>query len=410
MGKFTLLHTSDWHLGHKLYSRSREEEFKKFIDWLAALIRERGVNAVIIAGDVFHTSLPDTGAQKLYYDFLRKAAQAGARHIIVTAGNHDSPAFLTAPKDFLANFNVFVTGTVGNNIDDEILVLRDSGGNAEAVICAIPFLREKDIRSAVFGEDNRDKEEAYKEAITGYYRRLAQFVREKYSETDIPIIVTGHLYTANSSVSKSMERLYAGGQGAVEADMFEDIFDYAALGHIHRPMKIGKLETRRYAGSPIPLHFDETGYTKSIVLADFDGHKVKTEICAVPVFQRLMALNGSRKSLLEQVRKLYKPSENPEEGIWFELNHDGSDSFTNLEEEAAALINEPYAILHCNPAPYKGRFGIKNMERNLQDFKPEDIFALCLDQKGYEGENRKKMTEAFEELLVLYNNRKREGN
>lgn len=409
MGKFTLLHTSDWHLGHKLYSRNRDEEFWKFTNWLAELIRDKNVDAVLIAGDVFHTPQPDTIAQKIYYDFLLKAAKAGAKHIIITAGNHDSPAFLTAPKEILSSLNVFVSGSIGDNLEDEVLVLLDKSGQPEAVVCAIPFLREKDVRASLLGEDNNDKERGYREAIGRRYRRLARIVREKFAAADIPIIVTGHLFSANSSPTRSVEKLYAGGEGAVDADIFEDIFDYVALGHIHKPMKIGKSERARYSGSPIPIHFDEADYEKSVVVARFDGHNVDVELCAVPVFQRLLSLHGSRADLLNKVRQLYNSSEG--QSAWLELNHDGSDMFANLEEEASKLVKEPWAVLHCNPAPYKGGgVGLKNTNRKLEDFTPKDIFGFCLDQNKYSAENRNKMMDAFEELLALYNEKKREGS
>lgn len=404
MGKFTLLHTSDWHLGHKLYSRSREDEFKKFTDWLADLIRDRGVDAVIIAGDVFHTPQPDSAAQKLYYDFLLKAARAGARHIIITAGNHDSPAFLTAPKELLMRLNVLVAGAAGDPEEGELL-LRDGSGALEAVVYAIPFLREKDIRAAMAGEDNRDKELAYKEAVARHYRRLADHARNK--AYDAPVIVTGHLFAANSTVSRSVERLYAGGEGAVDAGIFEDVFDYAALGHIHRPMKVGGRDTRRYAGSPIPIHFDEAEYEKSVVLARFDGHKADIELCPVPLFQRLIALRGSRQSLLAQIRALLEASEGSGEGAWLELNHDGTDKFSGLSEEASALLKEPWAALHCNPAPFRGGLAARSLDHRLEDYKPEDIFALCLDQHGYAGEDRDRMIAVFQELMALHNEKQR---
>lgn len=409
MGKFTLLHTSDWHLGHKLYSRNREEEFRKLTAWLADLIRERGVDAVLITGDIFHTPLPDTEAQKIYYDFLRKAREAGAKHIIVTAGNHDSPAFLTAPRDILSSLNVHVSGAAGNDVEDEIAVLHDESGEAQAVICAVPFLREKDARATLPGEDNSDKERAYKEGITAHYRKLADAVREKYASAGIPLIASGHLFSVDSTVSKGMERLYAGGEGAVEASIFDEIFDYVALGHIHRPRQIGDLATRRYAGSPIPIHFDEIEYSKSVVLAHFDGRHTEVELCPAPVFQRLVSLRGSRMDLLATMREIYEKAENPEEGVWFELNHDGSDSFAGLDEQASALLPKPWAVLRCNPAPYKGGAGFKNMERNLEDFTVEDIFDLCLKQNKKEGAERQALLGAFRELLALYNEMKRNG-
>lgn len=409
MAKFTLLHTSDWHLGHKLYSRSRQMEFEKFTNWLAELIKERHVDALLIAGDVFHTSQPDTEAQKLYYDFLLKAGRAGARHIVVTAGNHDSPAFLTAPRQILSSLNVHVVGAISPNPEDEILVLNDADNKAEAIICAVPFLREKDTRCAAPGEDNRDRERARAEGIGNHYKELAKSIQKNYSSLDIPVIAAGHLFTAGSSVSRGMDRLYAGGEGAVPDNIFGDVFDYVALGHIHKAQKIGDSETRRYSGSPIPIHFDEAEQVKSVVLAQFDGHKTEITLNPIPVFQRLLALKGSREDLLRQVQTLYANADRPNEGIWFELNHDGSDTFGDLADKAPQLLEEPWAVLHCNTARSQNFGSIPKMERKLEDYTPDDIFAFCLDQNGYTGEARQKMREAFQELQALFRSIQRDG-
>jgi exonuclease SbcD len=96
-----ILHTSDWHLGRTLYGKKRYKEFAAFLDWLAQTIEEEKVDALLVAGDVFDISTPNNRAQELYYRFLCTVANSCCRHVVVIAGNHDSPSFLDAPKALL---------------------------------------------------------------------------------------------------------------------------------------------------------------------------------------------------------------------------------------------------------------------------------------------------------------------
>ena len=96
-----LLHTADIHLGRHLYGRRRHQEFAAFLDWLAATLDAEHIDALVIAGDIFDTATPSPRSQAQYYQFLCRIAAGNCRHIIITAGNHDSPAFLDAPRDIL---------------------------------------------------------------------------------------------------------------------------------------------------------------------------------------------------------------------------------------------------------------------------------------------------------------------
>ena len=123
-----ILHTSDWHLGRTLYGRKRYQEFEAFLCWLAETIDQEQVDVLLVAGDVFDTSTPSNRAQELYYRFLCHVATSSCGHVVVIAGNHDSPSFLNAPKELLKALNVHVIGSVTENREDEVLLLRNQDG------------------------------------------------------------------------------------------------------------------------------------------------------------------------------------------------------------------------------------------------------------------------------------------
>ena len=120
-----VLHTSDWHIGRTLYGRKRYEEFEAFLTWLAETIQQNAIDALLVAGDVFDTSAPSNRAQELYYRFLCRVAASSCRHVVVVAGNHDSPSFLNAPKELLKALDVHVVGSSTESPEDEVLVLRN---------------------------------------------------------------------------------------------------------------------------------------------------------------------------------------------------------------------------------------------------------------------------------------------
>ena len=174
-----VLHTSDWHLGRTLYGRKRHEEFEVFLGWLAETIRQNEIDILLVAGDVFDTGTPGTRAQELYYRFLCRVAASSCRHVVVVAGNHDSPSFLDAPKELLKALNVHVAGSAAPRPEDEVLVLRNEQDNPELIVCAVPYLRDRDIRTAEAGESPEDKERKLVEGIRAHYAAVAASAEEK---------------------------------------------------------------------------------------------------------------------------------------------------------------------------------------------------------------------------------------
>lgn len=273
----TILHTSDWHLGRRLYGRRRYEEFTAFLDWLEATLCEKSVDVLIVAGDIFDTMTPSNKAQALYYEFLGNVSKTGCRHIVIVAGNHDSPTFLDAPRQLLKFLNVHVIGTACEDICDEVLILEDSDGAPHCIIAAVPYLRDRDVRSSSAGESMEDKDTNVINGIANHYDAVARAAKTAQAELMsvhqryIPIIATGHLFAAGSKTTEDdgVRDLYVGNLGKISADMFSPNFDYVALGHLHVPQKVGGCDHIRYSGSPIAMGFGEARQQKQVLLIQF---------------------------------------------------------------------------------------------------------------------------------------------
>ena len=146
-----ILHTSDWHIGRSLFSQKRYDEFASFLDWLREAIESQHIDILLVSGDVFDTSTPSNRAQQLYYEFLYEVSKSCCRTVVIIGGNHDSPSFLQAPSALLNVLNVKVIGSKRETPEEEI-VIAEKDGKPLAIICAVPYLRDKDIRYAEAGD------------------------------------------------------------------------------------------------------------------------------------------------------------------------------------------------------------------------------------------------------------------
>ncbi|MBT8342382.1 MAG: exonuclease subunit SbcD, partial [Desulfatitalea sp.] len=227
-----ILHTSDWHIGRTLYGRKRHEEFEAILTWLAETIQQNEIDALLVAGDVFDTSTPSNRAQELYYRFLCRVATSSCRHVVVVAGNHDSPSFLNAPKELLKALDVHVVGSGTESPEDEVLVLRNAQDAPELIVCAVPYLRDRDIRVAEAGESVEDKERKLIDGIRTHYADVAAFAEQQREEFggEIPIVAMGHLFTAGGQTvdGDGVRELYVGSLAHVTAGIFPASFDYLA--------------------------------------------------------------------------------------------------------------------------------------------------------------------------------------
>ena len=227
-----LLHTSDWHLGKRLFDKERYDVFEKFLAWLLSTIRQERVDTLIVAGDIFDTAVPTNKSLRLYYDFLSQLTSSECRHVVIVSGNHDSPTLLEAPKEILENFGVHVIGGA-ESPEDEVIELKDKAGNLEGVVCAVPFLRERDILR-LKDDSTLSRAEEIQLAVENHYKSVVKAAIDRMGAKRVPLIATGHLFTVGSPKGEDVNELYIGATGAVPVNIFPSEIDYLALGHIHR--------------------------------------------------------------------------------------------------------------------------------------------------------------------------------
>jgi exonuclease SbcD len=396
-----VLHTSDWHIGRTLYGRKRYEEFEAFLTWLAETIQQNAIDALLVAGDVFDTSAPSNRAQELYYRFLCRVAASSCRHIVVVAGNHDSPSFLNAPKELLKALDVHVVGSSTESPEDEVLVLRNEQDTPELIVCAVPYLRDRDIRVAEAGESVEDKERKLIEGIRTHYAAVAALAEQKREElgADIPIVGTGHLFTAGGQTvdGDGVRELYVGSLAHVTAGIFPACFSYLALGHLHVPQKVNGSETIRYSGSPLPMGFGEARQQKSVCQVEFHSTAASVQLIDVPIFQKLERVKGDWDGISNRILEL---SATDSQG-WLEVIYDGTEVIGDLRERLeAAISGTQMEILRIKNNRIIDRvLGQIHEEETLDDLNVNDVFERCLAVHDVPEEQRPELLRAYQETV-----------
>ena len=396
-----VLHTSDWHIGRTLYGRKRYEEFGAFLTWLADTIQQNEIDALLVAGDIFDTSAPSNRAQELYYRFLCRVAASCCRHVVVVAGNHDSPSFLNAPKELLKALDVHVVGSSTESPEDEVLVLRNDQDTPELIVCAVPYLRDRDIRVAEAGESVEDKERKLIEGIRTHYAAVAALAEQKREElgVDIPIVGTGHLFTAGGQTvdGDGVRELYVGSLAHVTAGIFPACFNYLALGHLHVPQKVNGSETIRYSGSPLPMGFGEAKQQKSVCQVEFHSTAASVQLIDVPIFQKLERVKGDWDGISNRILEL---SATDSQG-WLEVIYDGTEVIGDLRERLeAAISGTQMEILRIkNNRIIERVLGQIHEEETLDDLNVNDVFERCLAVHDVPEEQRPELLRAYQETV-----------
>ena len=227
-----IIHTSDWHLGQNFMGKSRAPEHQAFFVWLLEQIKEYQVDVVIVAGDIFDTGAPPSYARELYNRFIVDIQRAGCQ-LVILGGNHDSVATLNESKELLACLNTHLVSGVTTHLEDQVITLNNRQGEAGAILCAIPFIRQRDVLLSQAGQSGKDKQQAMQQAIAEHYQTLYQLavnVRDEYKQA-LPIIATGHLTTVGASTTESVRDIYIGTLEAFPASSFPASRLYSAWAY-----------------------------------------------------------------------------------------------------------------------------------------------------------------------------------
>lgn len=386
--------------------KSRQAEHQELIDWLLTQVEEHAVDAVLVAGDIFDTGTPPSYARELYSQLVVRLHTKGVA-LLLLGGNHDSVATLCESRELLVRLGATVVAAASDDAAAQVVVLPKRSGEPGCIVCAIPFVRPRDVLQSQAGQSAEDKQQSLQTAIQGHYLAVhdAACTRRVELEAELghslPQISTGHLTTVGASTSESVREIYVGALEAFPTTAFPTA-DYIALGHIHRPQLVGGLEHIRYCGSPIPLSFDEAKQQKEVLLVDLDadGLKVVTRLL-VPRFQALVAVSGNLETLVGAIRAAVAEGTR-ERPVWLEVTVEDDDYLTDLPARIEALTEGlPVEVLRIRRlrGNATARLAVETCE-TLDELSPHEVFSRRLQQEELAEDLQQALSERYRSIVT----------
>ncbi len=297
-----IIHTSDWHLGISLHNVSLIEEQREFINLLINTVKEKNIDAVLISGDIFDSSVSSSEAISLYNDAVTKLCNEVGIPVIISAGNHDGAARLASCNQLLRKTGLHIFGKLSREVN--IVELNNID------IFVLPYFNTDEVKSL------------YPESKISSYSDAMNYVLNNIKHSFKPgkkNILMCHCFVSGSVVSESDRSAMVGGTSVVPSEAF-DGFDYVALGHLHKAQNRGY--NARYSGSPLKYSFSEAEHKKSVTLLNIDDEIEIKELEVIPL-RETRVIRGT----FEEVVKFAENDINRDDYIKIEL----TDRYAGME-------------------------------------------------------------------------------
>lgn len=355
-----IIHLADLHIGKRVNEFSMIDDQKYILNQILEIIDKEKPDAVIIAGDVYDKQVPSIEAVELLDSFISDISKRKTTTFIIS-GNHDSAERLAFGSSLMAMGKIYISPVYNGKISK--YTLKDDFGSANFYL--LPFVKPSHVKR--FFPD--EKIESYTDAIKVVIDNL------KLDTSEINILIA-HQFVTGASRTES-EEISVGGLDNVDASVFED-FDYVALGHIHRPQKIGT-ERIRYCGTPLKYSFSEVNDTKSVSIIEINS-KEDFNLRMIPLIPK------------RDMRKI--------RGTYEELTTKTSYENTNTDDYIHVTLTDEFNVAD---AIQKLRVIYKNiMKLEYDNMRTRESRKINLDDMVIENKNP---LEIFSEFYKLQNNK-----
>lgn len=301
-----VLHTSDWHIGKRLYKYELLDDFNIFSSWLINTVISQKVDVLVVSGDIFDSFNPSQSSVSAYFNTLSSLYKTGVK-IVLTAGNHDSALSVSSPGRLLENLDIHVVGQISDNPRDYVFPFSASESDKLCVV-AIPFLRDSDLLSLSYDNCFEQSHKAIQRGIESTFRQASEFCRTHFS--DHYLLAMGHLFACGVTGAEencdAESEIQIGNQALFDANALSGLFNYIALGHIHRPQKVSSSTATYYSGSPYSLSFSERRDSKRVIILDTVTGEVQS--LPTPTPRHLISIKGNLNHISQKLSTLESPS------------------------------------------------------------------------------------------------------
>ena len=390
-------HTSDWHLGKKLFKESRLPEQEAFLTWLLVQIKKEKPDTLCISGDIFDTPHPSSEAQALYYGFLKEAVSENNLEIFIISGNHDSGRFLEAPIPFLKDQSIHIVGSLEGR-------KRTYSYHRDGVSYHLfPYFRSHELYNYAKENFPSDLEalNAGEQSVetTELLRKLLRSLFE-FKEGQKNVLLAHHLF-GNGELSGSELGLSLSGLESIPLSLLKESFDYVALGHLHNHQYLSKQEpVICYSGSPIAFRFSERK-NKKINIIDVSENILEVKECPIPIFRQLYELKLSSENYKENLLELVKNQGNDKLEAFLEVQITSNRPLKGVSDEIRSLIGESTIKLLSLQTKISKEDPTSKNQRDSKELSAEELFEQFYLKK-YEGEQKLplELKNLFNDLLI----------
>ena len=297
-----ILHTSDWHLGKKLDTKSRIDEQRLVLKEITDVVKKESVDIVCVSGDVYDTYLPSSEAEKLFYDAISDITKTGAQ-IIIISGNHDDPLRLTASNSISSLGGVYFSG-IGLDSD---YALNDNFETKLKKYGDDYFIFEKNGEAVCFACLSYPTELRMKEKINeneSYEDKVKRYIATAIEKAeDLPVVLLAHVFMLGGVTTEGERPIDLGGARILPVSVIPDNVVYTALGHLHKRQIVNRERNILYSGSIMQYSFDESGTEKSVYVFDLTCGKVEN-LRSVPLTSFKPLHTVAAKSVSEAEKKI----------------------------------------------------------------------------------------------------------
>ena len=297
-----LLHTSDWHLGRTLHGVDLLAHQAAYLDHLVDVVRAEGVDAVLVAGDVYDRAVPPVEAVTLLSETLARLAELTT--VVLTPGNHDSAARLGFGAGLMRD-GVHLRTRVAD-VGAPVVLGPRADGDVPVLVYGVPYLDPDAARRPLAPDAAEPLARSHEAVMRAAMDRVRADAAARRAAVAGPgraarSVVLAHAFVLGGLASESERDIRVGGVDHVPAEVFAGV-DYVALGHLHGPQRVAGPPgvVLRYSGSPLAYSFSEQHHTKSSVLVDLgaDGVVGEPVLVPAPVPRRLSDVTGTLEELL----------------------------------------------------------------------------------------------------------------
>lgn len=274
------IHTADWHLGKRLHDFSLIGEQREALARIGDLVVEARPDALILAGDVFDTHVPQVAALELWEVTVERIVGELGVPMVVIPGNHDHAERISLHAGLAKRAGLHIVHTLAASAEPVRI--------ADVDLFGVPFHKPVHVNAAF--RDASPGLDAFDYA--GAMGWVLGRVREARSP-GVPAVLVGHAFVEGTEEPEGEDAIQVGGAGGVPVSAFEG-FAYVALGHIHGARKLGSSGEVRYSGSPYPYSFSEAGAEKSVTLVELaeDGRCTSCEQVPIEVHREVRVIDG----------------------------------------------------------------------------------------------------------------------